>query len=1003
MATLEERLKDNEYKLWVKAGICLASVKHGLEVFTEERSEKAHGFVKDALKNNNSFHKICGNVKVTFKKQKWSIGCCNGCQVYVDELVRLRHAPFKFKQSNWNNTDIQLWPNEPWEMVKVYMNEGQKPFHKSSKDTDLSGLLNFINHCSVPRIDIHDKQNLNTVREGRNIVMHSAAMKLCKADFDLYTNAMIDLLEDPLFLCKIKDAQEAAKIIKEVQQATFHISKQAEFELLKDKTAEIEIQNEKLQQDVDQLKSQYQEMETSTDTKMKSIRGLVEQEANQRVTAIDALKDDISQKENRIKELQTELILVKKLINQDKDLYIKMDMRVKNVETTLEKTNEEFRYVKQSHTTLIQQVNQIQTDLDAGKPANWHASTTADFQAIKKRNVELERMAQELKMQLEDHDELKSRNKQLENQVALLKRDQSAVNPSEKEIEDEKVLTLTDTNKKLTNQVQELQNELEQTRSRIIVSETDLRDRKDALEYENTILKDEIARLKSDRNRDATEQEMQKLRGFNSYLEATLDKSSFEIVTLGSNIKTLNTEVQMEQNASKILKLKINNITLESARERKEYTDSLTGFKTYIQEIERSKEANERLLKHSKDRVDALETNNETLKQSEFTLQNQVAVLTRTGEESMQAHRKEENMTLALQGQIRQLSFDGEEKAKELKENEILIQELLESIASQGQEIDSLKSTSLHEQENNSTKQIQRPLPAESVGESSDKSDSAESGILESSTKDIKVAIAIQVDVSHDNVSALISGGVFLSGGELVLCDNKNKTISVLSNTFKAIGTLDLQGQPWDVSVVESNTVIVTLPYSKKLKYIQVLPKMREIHDIGLDMMCWGIVVVGNDIYTTHCNKLGEGEVVVLDKDGTLKRNIRVHADLDTPYLFKNPENITVSASGNIYVSDNDTDTVTCLDPSGSIVYSYTDPDLQSPGGLCIDDRGHIIVCGYGSNNLQVLTPEGRKLRTLLTSKTPMSLAYRHNDDTLVVGCDDNNVLAFELRRLFTK
>ena len=47
-------------------------------------------------------------------------------------------------------------------------------------------------------------------------MMHSAAMKLSQAQFDLYTNAMIDLLLDPLFLSKIKEAQEAAKAIKEV-------------------------------------------------------------------------------------------------------------------------------------------------------------------------------------------------------------------------------------------------------------------------------------------------------------------------------------------------------------------------------------------------------------------------------------------------------------------------------------------------------------------------------------------------------------------------------------------------------------------------------------------------------------------------------------------------------------------------------------------------------------------------------------------------------------------
>ena len=43
-------------------------------------------------------------------------------------------------------------------------------------------------------------------------------MKMTKADFDASTKAMIDLLEDPFFLCRDKDAQDAVTAIKEVRQ-----------------------------------------------------------------------------------------------------------------------------------------------------------------------------------------------------------------------------------------------------------------------------------------------------------------------------------------------------------------------------------------------------------------------------------------------------------------------------------------------------------------------------------------------------------------------------------------------------------------------------------------------------------------------------------------------------------------------------------------------------------------------------------------------------------------
>lgn len=196
-----------------------------------------------------------------------------------------------------------------------------------------------------------------------------------------------------------------------------------------------------LQKEVEQLKIKYEEMDKSTDSKMKSIRNLVEQEATQREADIDELKEKIKLKEQRITELSTDLILVKKLINQDKDLYIKMDMRVKNVETTLEKTNEEFREVKQSHKNLMQQVDQIQRDLDEGRPAKWFDVTATDIQPLQERNAELEEIVKQLTSQLEDYDNLKSRNMHLENQLA----DQSEVKPRDKEIKQQNQLLLLTT------------------------------------------------------------------------------------------------------------------------------------------------------------------------------------------------------------------------------------------------------------------------------------------------------------------------------------------------------------------------------------------------------------------------------------------------------------------------------------------------------------------------------------------------------------------------------
>ena len=76
--------------------------------------------------------------------------------------------------------------------------------------------------------------------------------------------------------------------------------------------------------------------------------------------------------------------------------------------------------------------------------------------------------------------------------------------------------------------------------------------------------------------------------------------------------------------------------------------------------------------------------------------------------------------------------------------------------------------------------------------------------------------------------------------------------------------------------------------------------------------------------------------------------------------------------------------------PNGSVAYQYRDPDLAGPLGICVDTEDSIMVCDYNSNNVHVVCADGIKSHILLTSKdgikSPLSVAYRHTDHSLIVG-----------------
>ena len=214
--------------------------------------------------------------------------------------------------------------------------------------------------------------------------------------------------------------------------------------------------------------------------------------------------------------------------------------------------------------------------------------------------------------------------------------------------------------------------------------------------------------------------------------------------------------------------------------------------------------------------------------------------------------------------------------------------------------------------------------------------------------------------LGDDNRKPWITGCCFMPSGDLVLCDYQTSKLKLLDRTFKVKDSLSLNDKPWSLSAIDNSNVIVTIPDTKQLQYIQLVPHMKAGRVIKLDKKCFGVAVVGNEIYVSCHNELGEGEVRVLDLSGNLKRQFGVNKD--GSYQFKRPYCLTISTTGKkIFVSDCEKSIISCMTPDGNIIYQYKDGDLRYPEALFVDAGDNIFVCGHDSHNVQVITADGRK------------------------------------------
>ena len=288
------------------------------------------------------------------------------------------------------------------------------------------------------------------------------------------------------------------------------------------------------------------------------------------------------------------------------------------------------------------------------------------------------------------------------------------------------------------------------------------------------------------------------------------------------------------------------------------------------------------------------------------------------------------------------------------------------------------------------------------TADSSDPSDSAsavnDEGEAIYSLKDLRHQ-TINVKFHSDVHTPQITGCCFMPGGELVICDYRNQLIKSFSKTFSNTGNLSLPVGPFGVAVLDQNNCIVTMPGQKQLQLIQVLPSLQLASTINVRKECWGVAVAGDNIFVTcYTSELGhdDGEIRLYGKIGNLVNSLRIYQIGEQ--TIRRLDNLAVNRTGDkIFFPDWETDTLSCINPEGTLVYQHKNSELESPRGLYVDGKGNVIICGHEGKCVQVVTADGQKHKMLL-SKTfydPCSIAFRPEDGTLVIGCSRSDEMFY--------
>ena len=151
MSTLKDRLTDQEYQDWLKAGLVLKHLKEGLESFLDHESsqlqQRVINIVSSKLPQGVTLQqKNCRCTSNDAKNRNWTCPFYGLCSNLAKELVR-EHRLGKLML---DSTDVVAWTNhkESWEIAKCFMARGYRD-KATAQETDCTGLMGLIANCQA--------------------------------------------------------------------------------------------------------------------------------------------------------------------------------------------------------------------------------------------------------------------------------------------------------------------------------------------------------------------------------------------------------------------------------------------------------------------------------------------------------------------------------------------------------------------------------------------------------------------------------------------------------------------------------------------------------------------------------------------------------------------------------------------------------------------------------------------------------------------------------------
>ena len=239
-----------------------------------------------------------------------------------------------------------------------------------------------------------------------------------------------------------------------------------------------------------------------------------------------------------------------------------------------------------------------------------------------------------------------------------------------------------------------------------------------------------------------------------------------------------------------------------------------------------------------------------------------------------------------------------------------------------------------------------------------------------------------------------IHGSDILPDGKLVFAESEGKRLLMFSNNGNyEKDIVRFSGKPFEVSCTGENIVAVTIYNKHEIVFVNVITNIiTNTVDIGYH--CYGTNFNMNRLAIRVIQQPTSSQIVYLDPKGKLI------------------DRVNIPSANSAHISLRDV-TIKCTDWKANTIYSYTltgqqiwtfkdENVLRVPEGIALDKNRNVYVAGNETNNVVVLSPDGKNCKEILTQSDglnkPYSLRINIDRDELLVCNERGPAFLFSLQ-----